>query len=136
MLFAQLGYGALTAGLDAGHAFNSWPLMGERLFPDGALPAGAGAAEMVDNPVLVQFIHRWLAFVAAAGLLTLAWRAARTGSRAGVGVVALLVLQIVLGVATLLTGVQIEIAAWHQFNAALLLIATVTAAHAIGQVRR
>lgn len=136
LLFAQLGYGALTAGLDAGHAFNSWPLMGERLFPDGALPAGAGAAEMVDNPILVQFIHRWLAMVAAAGLLALAWRAASTSSRVGLAVVGLLVLQIALGIATLLTGVRIELAVWHQLNAALLLVATVAAAHTIGRHRR
>ena len=136
LLFAQLGYGALTAGLDAGHAFNSWPLMGDTVFPAGALPAGAGADQMVDNPVLVQFIHRWLAFAAAAGLLTLAWRAGKARSSAGFAVVGLLTLQIALGVATLLTGVRIEIAVWHQLNAALLLIATVTAAHAVGQARR
>ena len=131
LLFAQLGYGALTAGLDAGHAFNSWPLMGESAFPAGALPAGAGAAEMVNNPVLVQFVHRWLAFIAAAGLLTLAWRARRT--RAGAAVAGLVVLQIGLGIATLISGVRIEIAVWHQLNAALLLLAAVAAAHAIGR---
>ncbi|WP_174279754.1 COX15/CtaA family protein [Sphingomonas bacterium] len=135
LLFAQLGYGALTAGLDAGHAFNSWPLMGDTLFPAGGLPAGAGAGEMVNNPVVVQFIHRWLAFVAATGLLALAWRAGRIGSRAGLAVVALVVLQIGLGIATLLSGVRIELAAWHQLNAVLLLLATVAAAHAIGRQR-
>ncbi len=133
LLFAQLGYGALTAGLDAGHAFASWPLMGETLFPAGALPPGAGAEEMIDNPIVVQFIHRWLAFVAAAVLVALAWRARTVGSRMWPWVVGLLALQIMLGVATLLTGVRMEIAAWHQLNAALLLLASVGAAHALGQ---
>ncbi|WP_425229540.1 COX15/CtaA family protein [Sphingomonas sp.] len=133
LLFTQIGFGALTAGLNAGHAFNSWPLMGDRLFPAGGLPAGAGSGELVNNPIVVQFVHRWLAFVAAAGLLTLAWRAGRIGSRTGLAVVALVVVQIGLGVTTLLTGVRIEIAVWHQFNAALLLIAAVAAAHAIGR---
>ena len=132
LLFAQLGFGALTAGLDAGHAFPSWPLMGDALFPAGALPAGAGSRELVDNPIVVQFVHRWLAFVAAAGLLALAWRAGRVGSHAGLAVVGLVVLQILLGIATLMTGVRIEVAVWHQLNAALLLIATITAAHAAG----
>lgn len=135
LLFAQLGYGALTAGLDAGHAFNSWPLMGDTLFPAGALPAGAGSGEMVNNPIVVQFVHRWLAFVAAAGLLTLAWRTARARSRAGMAVAGLVILQIALGIATLLSGVRIEIAVWHQLNAALLLIAAVAAAHAIGRAK-
>lgn len=133
LLFAQLGYGALTAGLDAGHAFNSWPLMGDRAFPAGALPAGAGTAEMVDNPIVVQFVHRWLAFIVAAGLAVLAWKASRAGSRVGIWVVGLLVLQIALGVATLLTGVRIEVSAWHQLNAALLLLAATAAAHAVGR---
>lgn len=132
LLFAQLGYGALTAGLDAGHAFNSWPLMGETLFPAGALPAGAGGAEMVDNPIVVQFIHRWLALVAATGLAVLAWRARNAGSRVWSWVLGLVALQIALGVATLLTGVRIEVAVWHQLNAALLLVASVAAAHAVG----
>lgn len=136
LLFAQLAYGALTAGLNAGYAFNSWPLMGDALFPPGALPAGATGAQMVDNPVVVQFIHRWLAFVAATGLGALAWRAGKVGSRTGVAVVGLVVLQISLGIATLLSGVRIELAVWHQLNAALLLIAAVAAAHAVGRVRR
>ena len=132
LLFAQLGFGALTAGLDAGHAFPTWPLMGDTLFPAGALPAGAGSRELVDNAVVVQFVHRWLAFVAASALALLAWRVARVGSRAGAAVVGLVVLQIALGVVTLMTGVRIEVAVWHQFNAALVLIAAVAAAHATG----
>ena len=135
VLFAQLGFGALTAGLDAGYAYASWPLMGDALFPAGALPSGAGSAELVNNPIVVQFVHRWLAFVAAAGLLTVAWRAGRIGSRTGLVVVGLVVLQIALGIATLLSGVRIEVAVWHQLNAALLLIAAVSASHAIGRNR-
>ena len=136
LLFTQLGFGALTAGLDAGHAATTWPLMGDALFPAGALPADAGSRELVDNPFVVQFVHRWLAFVAAAGLCALAWRAGRIGSRAGLAVVGLVVLQVVLGVATLLTGVRIEVAVWHQLNAALLLIATIAAAHVTGRRTR
>lgn len=125
ILFAQMAFGALTAGLDAGYAYASWPLMGDALFPQGALPAGAGGGELVNNPIVVQFVHRWLAFVAAAALLALAWR----NGRAGLIVVGLVALQITLGVATLLSGVQIDLAVAHQLNAALLLIAVVATAH-------
>ena len=135
LLFAQIGFGALTAGLDAGYAFASWPLMGDALFPADALPAGAGSGELINNPAVVQFIHRWLAFVAAAGLMTLAWHVGRAGSRAGLLVVGLVVLQIALGIVTLLSGVRIEVAVWHQLNAAFLLIATVAAAHVAGSVK-
>ena len=65
-------------------------------------------------------------------LFWLAVRATRRGSRAGFVVTALVTLQIFLGIATLLTGVQIAVAVAHQANAALLLVATVFAAHRIG----
>ena len=129
LLFTQLAFGALTAGLNAGHAATSWPLMGDTLFPSGALPAGAGARELVDNPFVVQFVHRWLAFVAAAGLVALAWQA---GSRWGFAVVGLVLAQIALGVATLLSGVHLHVAVTHQFTAALLLITVIAAAHRAG----
>ena len=134
LLFVQLMFGALTAGLDAGYAFASWPLMGDEILPEQArflVPAWTNA---FDNPVVVQFIHRWFAFAAAAGLIWLAMRAARTGATlAGAAVIALVIVQIGLGIATLLSGVQIDLAVSHQLNAALLLIASVCAAHAIGR---
>ncbi|MCP3733888.1 COX15/CtaA family protein [Sphingomonas sp. RP10(2022)] len=133
LLFVQLVYGAFTAGLDAGYAFASWPLMGDALFPAGVPMVDPSWRNAVDNPIVVQFIHRWWAFAAAAGLVWLAIRATRNGSKAGIWVVALVTLQIALGIATLLSGVQIDVAVAHQGNAALLLIAAVCAAHATGR---
>ncbi|MEH3037588.1 MAG: COX15/CtaA family protein [Sphingomonas adhaesiva] len=136
-LAVQIVFGAFTAGLDAGYAFSSWPLMGDALFPAGVPMLSPAWSNAVDNPIVVQFIHRWLAFVAAGALVWLALRAraARAGGVAGV-LVALVGVQILLGIATLLSGVQIVIAVAHQANAALLLIAAVTAAHAVGAPRR
>ena len=133
LLVVQLLYGAFTAGLDAGYAFASWPLMGDALFPANVPMVDPGWRNAVDNPVVVQFIHRWWAFVTAAGLVWLAVRSTRIGAKAGWWVIALVALQIVLGIATLLSGVQIDLAVAHQANAALLLIATVFAAHAVGR---
>ena len=133
LLAVQITWGAFTAGLDAGYAFASWPLMGDAWFPEGVPMVAPAWANAVDNPVVVQFLHRWFAFVAAAALLWLSVRAARAGSPAAYWVTGLVVLQILLGIATLRTGVQIHVAVSHQVNAALLLIATVCAAHAIGR---
>ena len=134
VLFGQIMFGAFTAGLDAGYAFASWPMMGDAWFPTGTPMVDPGWRNAVDNPIVVQFIHRWLAFGAAAGLGVLAWRAWQAGAqRAAVLIVALVSLQIALGVATLLSGVWIVIAVAHQANAALLLIATIWAAHALGR---
>ena len=132
VLFIQITYGAFTAGLDAGYAFASWPLMGDTLFPTGVPMLSPGAANVVDNPIVVQFIHRWLAFAAAGGLLWLAWRARLAGhAQVAAFVAGLVTLQIALGIATLLSGVAIVVAVAHQANAALLLIASVSAAHAL-----
>lgn len=136
LLGLQITWGAFTAGLDAGYAFSSWPLMGDALFPAGAPMLAPGWTNAVDNPIVVQFIHRWLAFAAAAGLVWLGARAAKAGApRVAFAVIALTGLQISLGIATLLSGVEIVLAVAHQVNAALLLIATVTAAHAVGSHR-
>ena len=107
--------------------------MGDALFPREAPMLAPFWRNAVDNPIVVQFIHRWWAFVAAIGLCALAVKATRIGSHAGFWVVALVTLQIFLGVATLMTGVQIGVAVAHQANAAILLVAAVAAAHAIGR---
>ena len=133
LLFAQIVLGALTAGLGAGYAFSSWPLMGDAWFPANVQMLSPAWTNAIDNPVVVQFIHRWFAFAAAAGLLWLSVAATRVGSQAGFLVTGLVALQIMLGIATLMTGVQIGVAVAHQANAALLLIAAVAAAHAIGR---
>jgi heme a synthase len=134
LLAVQLLLGAFTAGLDAGYAFSSWPLMGDAWFPAGVPMLSPAWTNLVDNAVVVQFVHRWLAFVAAAGLLWLGHHAAKLGARGAAAWVArLLVVQIGLGIATLLTGVEITVAVAHQANAALLLIASVAAAHAVGR---
>jgi len=134
LLFVQITLGAFTAGLNAGYAFASWPLMGDRLFPAGVTMLQPAWTNVVDNPIVVQFVHRWFAFIAAAGLIWLAVRAMRVGARRqGQVVIGLVCLQIVLGISTLMSGVEIVIAVAHQLNAALTLIAAVIAAHAVGR---
>ncbi|MET0268992.1 MAG: COX15/CtaA family protein [Sphingomonas sp.] len=138
LLAVQIMLGAFTAGLDAGYAFSSWPLMGDTLFPAGGWLADWSArANLVDNPVVVQFVHRWFAWVAAAGMLLLAYRARAAGATGAAHAVSTLVaIQIGLGIATLLTGVAIPIAVAHQATAALLVAGIVAAGHRIGRAAR
>jgi heme a synthase len=129
----QLVWGAFVAGLNAGYAFSSWPLMGEEVFPANTLWTTPWLANLVDNPVVVQFFHRWWAFVTAAGLIWLGVQAMRAGSRSsGMALHLLVVLQILLGISTLLSGMELWIAVAHQGVAALLVIAFAGAAHATG----
>jgi cytochrome c oxidase assembly protein subunit 15 len=137
LLALQLMFGAYVAGLDAGYAFNSWPKMGDEWFPSGTPMLRPWLANLVDNPVVVQFIHRWLAFVVAAAALLLARQCWRQRLKLeACALVMVLMLQILLGIATIRSGVEIVRAVAHQANAVLLLIATLWAAHALGSARR
>lgn len=134
VLFVQLLYGALMAGLRAGHAASDWPLMNGRFFPAEVVGTRPLGALLVDDPWLVHFIHRWWAWVAVAALVVLARAARRAGSRpASVAVHSAFGIQILLGIATVMSGVDITLAALHQLVGALLVIATCWAAHAIGR---
>ncbi|MFZ4382714.1 MAG: COX15/CtaA family protein, partial [Sandarakinorhabdus sp.] len=107
LLSVQILWGAFTAGLRAGHASDTWPLMLGALVPDGIM---ASAADLVSDPVTVQFVHRSLAWAVAAATLLVAWRLWRAG--AGVRALALggLVLaQFILGVAVIINHVPIPL---------------------------
>ena len=136
-LALQLVLGAFTAGLRAGYAFASWPKMGDDLFPHGGWMIGEGLVQnLVSNPIVVQFEHRWWAWIVALAAVLLAVCARKAGAhRAAIALVVLVAVQILLGIATLLTGVALHVAVAHQAVAALLLAAMVWAAHGVGRVR-
>ena len=135
LLFLQFLFGAYVAGLEAGYAFNTWPLMGDRLFPAGAPMLEPALRNLVDNPLVVQFVHRWLAFVVAGAAIWLGLRAWKAGfGPEGSALIGAVVAQILLGILTLLSGVQIDIAVAHQGMAALLLAAAIVAAHRLGKI--
>jgi cytochrome c oxidase assembly protein subunit 15 len=136
ILGLQLMFGAYVAGLDAGYAFNSWPKMGGEWFPAGTPMLQPFLANFVDNQIVVQFVHRWLAFVVAAGAILLAAQAWRHGWHcAALAVIFTVTIQILLGIVTLISGVELWIAVAHQGMAALLLAAIVAAAHRLGAAR-
>jgi heme a synthase len=133
VLFLQYLFGAYVAGLDAGYAYSSWPRMGDQWFPADAPLLEPFLRNFADNPIMVQFVHRWLAFAVAAAALLLAHSAWRRGARAPAAALAgAVTLQILLGIFTLLSGVELWIAAAHQATAVLLLAAALVAAHRLG----
>jgi heme a synthase len=134
LLALQFLFGAYVAGLEAGYAYPTWPRMGEEWFPSETPWLQPILRNFVDNPIVVQFVHRWLAWIVAAAALFLAARAWDEGHRtAPVLLAATLFLQISLGIATLITGVDIKIATAHQGMAALLLGAALLTAHRLGE---
>ncbi len=136
LLFVQFLFGAYVAGLDAGFAFNSWPLMGDEWFPSQTPMIEPFLRNFADNPVVVQFVHRWLAFVVAGVAVWLGIRTWRAGQRQdGALLIGAVAVQLLLGILTILSGVQIDIAVAHQGMAALLLAATIAATHRLGERR-
>jgi cytochrome c oxidase assembly protein subunit 15 len=136
LLFLQFLFGAYVAGLEAGYAFNTWPSMGGDFYPSGVPMLSPFLANFVDNPVMVQFVHRWLAIVLALVTYAMAAIAWRAGRRRSAELLALAVtMQVLLGIHTILSGVELRIAVAHQGMAALLLAAAVGVAHGLGEAR-
>lgn len=128
ILFVQLLLGAWVAGLRAGHASDSWPLMAGRLVPDEL--GWTSLAAYANDPFLVHFLHRWWAFVALAALIFLARRVRRAGNRpAAVAIQALVGTQILLGIAVVLSGVTLWIAVLHQAIGAMLVASAARGLH-------
>jgi cytochrome c oxidase assembly protein subunit 15 len=131
LLFTQILFGAFVAGLNGGYAFNTWPLMGDRLMPPHVAEAVSRTLRsLVDDPVVTQFVHRVLAVAVALFALHVAAKLWKSGGSAPAAALAIaIVVQFALGVATLLSGVHIVLGVAHQAGAALLVGATIWAAH-------
>ena len=138
ILALQIMLGAFTAGLRAGYAFATWPKMGEDWFPAGGWNAGQSTLHnLVYNPIAVQFVHRWWAWVALVAVVMVARFALKAGNRpAAIAMIVAVVAQILLGIATLLTGVDLPIAVAHQAVATILLGTLVWGGHALGREPR
>lgn len=123
----QVIYGAFVAGLKAGKAFNTFPLMAGHVIPPNLWLAEYGAwMNVIDNPATVQWVHRTLAWLLFFGT---GWMAIRLRSvndaryrKALMAFIHLVPVQFLIGVSTLLLSVPVSLGALHQFVAALLVI--------------
>lgn len=132
ILFVQLFFGALVAGLDAGLVTDQWPLMNGHFFPGATVEGRSFLDALVNDPAIVHFVHRWWAWVAVAALVVLARKVRARDRRASIAIHSAFGTQILLGIATVMAGVPIWLAALHQLTGALLVAATVWGAHAAG----
>ena len=135
VLFIQLLLGAWVAGLNAGHAAYDWPLMNGQVIPsvdwsDGVLWT------LTHDPFLLHFMHRWWAWVAVAALVWLARRVRKTDRLASVLVHSAFGLMVLLGIATVLSGVSLWLAVAHQLTGALLVGSVAWAMHSEGSSRQ
>tara|TARA_B100000678_G_scaffold67933_1_gene55758 strand:+ start:1853 stop:2899 length:1047 start_codon:yes stop_codon:yes gene_type:complete len=132
VLFIQLVYGAFMAGLRAGLVTDQWPLMNGQFFPMREFASRGFFDAIFNDPYVVHWIHRWWAWVAVAALIWLARKVRPVDRRASVAIHIAFGTQIVLGIATVMAGVPIWLAALHQLVGALLVVAVTWGAHALG----
>jgi cytochrome c oxidase assembly protein subunit 15 len=120
--------GALVAGLHAGLIYNTWPSMDGRVFPEGAFFFSPWWVNFFENAGLAQFDHRIGAYILVISAIAI-WVSFRGISprvrRSSTAVLHVTLLQIALGIATLLLQAPLLLSAAHQLVAALLFCAAI-----------
>jgi cytochrome c oxidase assembly protein subunit 15 len=109
-------WGAFVAGLDAGMIYNSFPLMGGAF-----VPPEFGQTPFLSDPASVQFTHRILAYATGLVVFLYGLRWMKHSPKVGIALSLWVIVQIGLGIATLLTIVSIPLATLHQLGAVVLL---------------
>ena len=132
----QLMLGAWVAGLRAGQVANSWPLMNDRLLPDGIDWSNGIGFALTHDPYLIHFIHRWWAWSVVVLLVLFARKVKPLDRRASIAIQSTIGLQILLGIATVMSGVELWLAVLHQAVGASLVAATTWGAHVFSRANR
>ena len=134
LLALTILYGAFVAGQRAGYAYNTFPLMAGRWIPEGLANLEPAWRNLFENPTLLQFVHRCLAIGTLAVVIGgwIGWRFRVADRRQRLALDLLLgaaLLQVALGIATLLMFVPVSVGTLHQGGAVLLLSAVLLLAH-------
>ncbi|MFT6806335.1 MAG: cytochrome c oxidase assembly protein subunit 15 [Glaciecola sp.] len=133
ILFVQLLFGAYTAGLNAGYVSSTWPLMYGSLIPSAIDLSTNLWTQLNNDPIVIHFIHRSWAWVTVIFLIVLAWRIHAQSKKASIAIHSAYSAQMLLGIATVLTGVNINFAVLHQAVGALVVISTTWGVHLLGR---
>ena len=124
ILFIQISIGAFVSGMDAGTIYNTWPKMGSNFFPDDNNISNLLSLSAFNDASLVQFIHRNLAYLIIVVYFFIFFkiysnqikRLYRPINFVGI----FLIIQVILGIFTLLNGAQIYLASMHQISSIFL----------------
>ncbi|KAH7281767.1 hypothetical protein KP509_36G062600 [Ceratopteris richardii] len=128
--------GAFVAGNDAGHAFNTFPLMGDTWIPDGLLELQPWSRNFFENTATVQLDHRILALTTLTSVVAMSLLARKLTLEPHIRrlinlTLGVSVLQVTLGISTLLLYVPVSLGAAHQAGALSLFASVVALLHAL-----
>lgn len=139
VIFLQVIAGAFVAGLNAGFVFNTWPLMDSDLVPRHLYALEPFWTNFFDDVRTVQFNHRMLAYFITLFIVWHYWtlrNAADNLIKSGHVLMVALLVQVCLGILTIISVVRIDLALLHQFGALLLLSAALSHLQALGRATR
>ena len=129
LVFLQIAIGGFVSGMDAGKVYNSWPLMGSNYFPNDSAMGDLISLEVFNEPSLVQFMHRNLAYLIFIFYLLILFVVYKNNIqslyKATKIIGFILIVQIVLGILTLLSGAQMIISSMHQISSIFLVSSSV-----------
>ena len=129
LIFLQIIIGAFVSGMDAGKIYNSWPLMGDSYFPNDNKFSNLFELSVFNDPSLVQFIHRNLAYFILITYLILLYLVKKKKINVLYKPIYFLgfiiLLQVILGIFTVLNNANIVIASFHQISSILLVSSSI-----------
>jgi heme a synthase len=129
LIFTQIVIGAFVSGLDAGRIYQTWPMMGENYFPNDISIKNFKNIFNFDNHSLVQFYHRNLAYIIILNILFIKIfiykrKIIKLYNPLKILIIVSL-LQIILGIFTLISGLNIYLASAHQITSVLLVFSAI-----------
>jgi len=136
LIFLMILSGGLVAGTKAGYAYPTWPLMGDSFVPPGLYSMAPAWLSAFEDITTIQFNHRIFAYLIVGLVLTFAAKALKADIQgpARIGIFALLgflILQVTLGISTLVFYMPVPVAAAHQVGAVALLSASLFISHSL-----
>jgi cytochrome c oxidase assembly protein subunit 15 len=124
LIFIQIVMGAFVSGMDAGKIYNSWPLMGNTYFPNDNDFKDLFKLSAFSDPSLVQFMHRNLAYLIMFLYFFIFYKIYKNkiyDLYKSINILGIfIILQIILGIYTVIYGAQLYIAAMHQLSSIFL----------------
>ncbi len=126
LILLQVAAGGFVAGLDAGMGYNTWPLMDGQWMPKGLLIMQPVWRNFFENAMTVQFDHRLIAYIVALCAALYVWR---VQSRAAYAVFIAVLLQVGLGIWTLLAQVPLHLGLSHQGGAMVVFASAIWVMH-------
>ena len=124
LVFIQIVIGAFVSGMDAGKIYNSWPLMGNTYFPNDNDLKNLFKLSAFSDPSLVQFMHRNLAYLIMFFYFLIFFKIYKNkiyDLYKSINILGIfIILQIILGIYTVIYGAQLYIAAMHQLSSIFL----------------